>query len=220
MILSPSESPRTDGKRTPGGHPPYTVSFDDGTGIRHSVHVTVETFFESAALALHIFDTEGTPPGPAAHLEIAAQTPIVNHSVTVRRVREWLASGGKTPKEQALKSRGPADGDQGRCGYAVFKSALERAPPFCESSSSRPHSRSTTSQANWSIAKSGQVEDVCWRRIATSTGAGSLPLVHAVKTRRAVSTRVRGFIGEFNILMVADCEVPPNPTLSRVNRYR
>ena len=82
-----------------------TVSFDDGTGIRRSVQVTAESMFEAAALALQIFEGAGTPPAPAAHLEIVAQAPVVNHSVRVQRVRDWLTSGGKTPKEQALKSR-------------------------------------------------------------------------------------------------------------------
>jgi hypothetical protein len=81
------------------------VWFDDGTGIRHTVQVNAESVFEAAVLALHSFQTAGTPPGPAAHLEIAAQPPVVNHSVSVQRVRDWLSSGGKTPKEQALKSR-------------------------------------------------------------------------------------------------------------------
>lgn len=81
------------------------VSFDDGTGIRYSVQVTAETMFEAAALALQIFEEAGTPPGPAAHLEIAAAPPVVNHSVRVQRVRDWLSSSGKSPKEQALKSR-------------------------------------------------------------------------------------------------------------------
>ena len=67
-----------------------TVSFDDGTGIRYSVQVTAETMFEAAALALQIFEDAGTPPGPAAHLEIAAQPPVVNHSVT-RPTGEGLA---------------------------------------------------------------------------------------------------------------------------------
>jgi hypothetical protein len=61
--------------------------------------------FEAAALALQIFEDAGTPPGPAAHLEIAALPPVVNHSVRVQRVRDWLTSSGKSPKEQALKSR-------------------------------------------------------------------------------------------------------------------
>ena len=33
--------------------------------------------FEAAALALQVFQDAGTPPGPAAHLEIAAQPPVV-----------------------------------------------------------------------------------------------------------------------------------------------
>ena len=61
--------------------------------------------FEAAALALHIFENAGTPPGPVAHLDIAAQAPVVNHSVSIQRVRDWLSCSGKTPKEQALKSR-------------------------------------------------------------------------------------------------------------------
>jgi len=60
---------------------------------------------EAAALALHVFQSAGMPPGPGAHLEIAAQMPAVNHSVSVQRVRDWLTSNGKSPKEQALKSR-------------------------------------------------------------------------------------------------------------------
>ena len=81
------------------------LSFDDGTGIRRTVQVSAESMFEAAALALHIFESAGTPPGPAAHLEIIAQVPVVNHTVSVQRVQDWLKSGGKSPKEQALKSR-------------------------------------------------------------------------------------------------------------------
>jgi hypothetical protein len=61
--------------------------------------------FEAAALALHVFTSAGMPPGPGAHLEIAAQAPVVNYSVSVRRIRDWLNSSGRSPKEQALKSR-------------------------------------------------------------------------------------------------------------------
>jgi hypothetical protein len=44
--------------------------------------------FEAAAVALQIFEGAGTPPGPAAHLQIASQPPVVNHSVRVERVRD------------------------------------------------------------------------------------------------------------------------------------
>jgi hypothetical protein len=70
-----------------------------------TVQVNAESVFEAAALALHIFQTAGTPPGPAAHLEIAAQPPVVNHSISVQRVRDWLSSVGETSKEKVLKSR-------------------------------------------------------------------------------------------------------------------
>ena len=82
-----------------------TVSFENGSGIRHSVQITAESLFEAAVLALHLFEQAGDPPGPAAHLEVAAQTPIVKREVSLQRVRDWLNSGGRTPKEQALKTR-------------------------------------------------------------------------------------------------------------------
>ena len=69
------------------------------------MQVTAESLFEAAAIALRAIEESGTSPGPAARLEMAAQAPVVNHSVKVQRVRDWLTSGGKSPKEQALKSR-------------------------------------------------------------------------------------------------------------------
>ena len=73
-------------------------------------HITAESLFEAAALALRALEAVGAKPGPAAHLEIAAQMPVVSHSVKVQRVRDWLNSGGKSPREQALKwLRGTAD---------------------------------------------------------------------------------------------------------------
>ena len=84
---------------------PGRVEANAGIEVRHSIEVSAESVFEAAALALHAFEENGSAPGPAAHLEIAIQTPMVNHSVKVQRVRDWLTSGGKTPKEQALKSR-------------------------------------------------------------------------------------------------------------------
>jgi hypothetical protein len=82
-----------------------SVSFEDGTGIRHTVTVAAESVFEAAALGLRMFADGGSPPGPGATLEIAAQSPVVSHAVSVQRVRNWLQASGKTPKEQALKSR-------------------------------------------------------------------------------------------------------------------
>ena len=82
-----------------------TVSFEDSTGIRHSVQVSAQSVFEAAALALRTFRDAGITVGPGAMLEITSQTPVVTHAVSVTRVRTWLASNGRTPKEQALKGR-------------------------------------------------------------------------------------------------------------------
>jgi hypothetical protein len=70
-----------------------SVSFDDGTGVRHTVQVTAETLFEAAALALRSSRRTGQHRVPP-RTEIAAQATVVNHSVTVRRVPDWLTSGG------------------------------------------------------------------------------------------------------------------------------
>jgi hypothetical protein len=66
------------------------VSFDHGTEVQHCAEVNAESVFEAAALALHVFEDAGTPPGPATHLEIAAHVPIVSHSIVVQRARGWL----------------------------------------------------------------------------------------------------------------------------------
>jgi hypothetical protein len=72
---------------------------------RQAVQVTAESLFEAAALGLYLFEQAGDSPGPAAHLEVADQTPVVKRQVSVQRVRDWLSSNRKTPKEQAPKAR-------------------------------------------------------------------------------------------------------------------
>jgi hypothetical protein len=81
------------------------VALQVSIGIGHAVFVTAESLYEGAALAIKMFAVGGSPAGPGATLEIAAQWPVVSHAVTVRRVKNWLESGGKSPREQALKSR-------------------------------------------------------------------------------------------------------------------
>jgi hypothetical protein len=84
-----------------------TVSFDDGTGIRHSVQVSAESMFEAAALALHVFKSACMPPGLAAHQEIAVQAPVVNHSVSVQRLAdiEREIAEGASAKSAAARTR-------------------------------------------------------------------------------------------------------------------
>jgi hypothetical protein len=84
------------------------VSFCDSEGISHSVEVAASSLFEAAALALARFRRAGIPESafaPATRLRIAARPPAEARAVTVARVQAWLATNGKSPREQALKAR-------------------------------------------------------------------------------------------------------------------
>ena len=81
------------------------VSFEDSDGIRHSVVVQADSLFEAAALALARFRGAEIVVGPAATFDVAVSEPVVTHAIRMARVRDWLGTGGRTPKEQATKSR-------------------------------------------------------------------------------------------------------------------
>lgn len=81
------------------------VSFDDADGISHSVDVHAGSLFEAAALAIARFQAADIGIGPAATLEIAVAEPTITHMIKFARVRDWLTSQGRTPKEQATKAR-------------------------------------------------------------------------------------------------------------------
>ena len=85
-----------------------TVSFRDALGIHHSVEVSAESLYEAAALALKAFQSAQLMPaewGTATELEICSRPPTVRHCITIHKVQNWLQSAGKSPREQALKSR-------------------------------------------------------------------------------------------------------------------
>jgi len=81
------------------------VSFEDSERIRHSVVVQADSLFEAAALALARFRGAELVVGPAAMFEVTVSEPVITHAIRMARVRDWLGSGGRTPKEQAVKSR-------------------------------------------------------------------------------------------------------------------
>jgi hypothetical protein len=84
------------------------VSFRDAAGIHHSVEVSAESLYEAAALGIKAFQSAQLMPaewGPATELEILTRPPAVRHAVTVCRFQAWLSGAGRSPKEQALKSR-------------------------------------------------------------------------------------------------------------------
>jgi hypothetical protein len=82
------------------------VSFLDLDGVRHSVEVQADGLYEAAVLGLAAFkkhDLDLNPKG-LAELEVEVRS-SVTHTVTVRRVHNWLQQGVKSPKEAAMKER-------------------------------------------------------------------------------------------------------------------
>jgi hypothetical protein len=81
------------------------VSFTDSEGLRHSVNVQAETLYEAAALAVRAFLDHDCPPAPMCTLDVEARSPAVTHTVSVRKVRDWLESSAKSPRDRLLKER-------------------------------------------------------------------------------------------------------------------
>jgi hypothetical protein len=82
-----------------------TVSFYDHEGIRHSVQVPAESLDEAAVLAMRAFGEHDCAPGPASKLEVEVAAPIVIHTLTVKKLREWLNGACLDPSEKLAKER-------------------------------------------------------------------------------------------------------------------
>ena len=80
------------------------VSYLDLSGIRHQVEVEAGSLYEAAALALRAFREHDCEPGQLSQLEIEIRT-SVTHTLTVKKLLEWLNGGAKTPKEVVMKER-------------------------------------------------------------------------------------------------------------------
>lgn len=80
------------------------VSFLDTEGIRHTVEVEADSLFEAAALALRTFKQHHCEPGPITELQVEIRSAIT-HTVTPKRLHQWLNGGAKTPKEAVTKER-------------------------------------------------------------------------------------------------------------------
>ena len=79
------------------------VSYTD-CDCKRSVEVVAETLNEAAVLGLNAMNV----PGERLHLlslEVLVKSPQVYHSISGASLSAWLAQPGKTPKEQALKTR-------------------------------------------------------------------------------------------------------------------
>lgn len=80
------------------------VSYLDLSGIRHQVEVEAGSLYEAAALAVKAFRDHDCEPGPLSQLEIEIRT-SVTHTLTVKKLHEWLNGGAKTPRDVVMKDR-------------------------------------------------------------------------------------------------------------------
>jgi hypothetical protein len=82
-----------------------TVSFTGPDGIRHSVNVQAETLNAAVAMAVRAFRGHDCAPTQASTLEVEARSPSVTHTVSMRKVHEWLEAASKSPNEKLVKER-------------------------------------------------------------------------------------------------------------------
>ncbi len=80
------------------------VSYLDTEGLRHTVEVDAESLYEAAALAIRAFKQHDWEPGDLSKLEVEIRSSIT-HTVTPKRLREWLSGGSRSPKEAVTKER-------------------------------------------------------------------------------------------------------------------
>jgi hypothetical protein len=80
------------------------VSYLDTSGIRHTVEVSATSLYEAAVLAIRTFREHDCEPREANELQIEIRSSVV-HSITIRKVHDWLNGGAKTPKDAVTKER-------------------------------------------------------------------------------------------------------------------
>jgi hypothetical protein len=82
------------------------VSCRDSNGVEHAVQITARTLYEAVARGLSVLRqndwVDETPPNPM--ITVAIEEPEVEHKVRIKDFENWLASNGKSPAEQALKT--------------------------------------------------------------------------------------------------------------------
>lgn len=81
------------------------VPYQDADGIRHSVEVTAETLYEAAVLGMTALRAAGWINAPSLTIEVKVKAPETTHSISNAVLNAWLSRVGKSPREQALKTR-------------------------------------------------------------------------------------------------------------------
>jgi len=82
------------------------VSCRDADGTEHAVEVTARSLYDAVARGLHVLRLNDWVDGihQNSTITIAVKEPEVEHRVRIKDFENWLASNGKSPAEQALKS--------------------------------------------------------------------------------------------------------------------
>ena len=80
------------------------VSYLDSDGLRHTVEVNAESLYEAAVLAIRTFRQHNCEPGEASRLEVEVRS-SVTHTITPKRIHDWLNGGSRSPKEAITKQR-------------------------------------------------------------------------------------------------------------------
>ena len=84
--------------------PRCVVSYLDTSGIRHTVEVEAQSLYEAAVLAIKVFRQHDCEPREANQLEIEVRSSVI-HTLTMRKIHDWLNGGARTPKEAVTKER-------------------------------------------------------------------------------------------------------------------
>jgi hypothetical protein len=74
--------------------------------VTHSVTIAAESLYKAAARGVAEFKRTGfalADISPATWLTITVEGPTTSHEMQVAKLDSWLATNGKTPREQAMK---------------------------------------------------------------------------------------------------------------------
>jgi hypothetical protein len=87
-----------------GGMSTCIVSYLDTDGIRHTVEVQADSLYEAVVLGVKTLREHDWAPADISKLEIEIRS-SVTHEITLKKVRQWLGGGARSPKEAVTKER-------------------------------------------------------------------------------------------------------------------
>ena len=82
------------------------ISCRDSNGAEHAVEVTARSLYEAVGRGLHVLRRNEWVDriNQNSTIAITVKEPEIEHRVRIKDFENWLASNGKSPAEQALKS--------------------------------------------------------------------------------------------------------------------